>query len=91
MKNEEKASAPAQSLMDALLERQQAGAAAGITRGRRRFPPIKWLSIGALVGLAAGTTLEYLLTRTVAYWGVVGIGTGMAIGSAFDADRTRWR
>lgn len=87
MISEEQASAAARSLMDDSLERQQSAAAAGIARGSRRFPPIKWLAIGALVGLAAGTTLELLLTGTAAYWGVVGVGTGMAIGSAFDADR----
>lgn len=85
--SKEQANAAAQALMEVDLKRQEdAKAVLDKKQTTRRFPPIRWLVLGAIVGLVTGAILEFIHTRSVSYWGVVGVGMGMAIGSAFDAD-----
>ena len=78
------ANAAADALLDEPRRSQNATANKLAQRADRRFPPIKWMVVGALCGLVAGSAAEYFLTGTVTFWGVVGVSIGLTIGLALD-------
>ncbi|WP_101926886.1 MULTISPECIES: hypothetical protein [Luteimonas] len=87
MRTTEEAEAASDALLRDRKEAQRARATALAAVRGRRFPAIKWLTIGALSGLFTGGALAYWQTGSTLPWSIVGLSLGMAVGILLDRRR----
>jgi hypothetical protein len=88
MLTKEQAEAASQTLLSEPRLAQDARAAElSAKREKRRFPPIKWLAVGAILGLFAGGLVGYYFTGTTSPWSIFGLSAGMIVGIALDSRR----
>lgn len=84
MLNEDQANAAARAILDQPQRDQQLRGAKLAAAKEKRSPPIRWLAVGALVGLSAGAALGYFFTGATIPWSILGLSLGMGIGMGFD-------
>lgn len=85
MLNKHQANAAASVLLDAAGRGRRKRVGRLDTARTTPFPPIRWLTVGALSGLGIGAVAGYLIAGETLPWSVIALSAGMAAGIVLDS------